>query len=104
MNTNRDINSEVQSIENGSTGNVRMEVEAPAVDNILTIDDSPDTNAEYALADRQEKDSNTTPTQKTKANSNRSWLPTWSRAKKHSTSQPSQDPVMYFRAKTWVNP
>ena len=98
MNTNRDINREVQSLENGSTGNVRMEVEAPAVDNILTIDDSPDTNAEYAPADRQEKDPNTTPTQKTKANSNRSWLPTWSRAKKHSTSQPSQDPVMVAAA------
>ena len=82
-------NSEVQSLENGSTGNVRMEDEAPAVENILTIsDDSPDTNAGCAPADSQEKDPNTTPTQKTRANSNRSWLPTWSRAKKHSTPNP----------------
>ena len=82
-------NSEVQSPENGSTGNVRMEDEAPAVENILTIsDDSPDTNAGCAPADSQEKDPNTTPTQKTRANSNRSWLPTWSRAKKHSTPNP----------------
>ena len=80
MNTNRDINSEVQSLENGSTGNVRMEVEAPAVDNILTIDDSPDTNAEYAPADRQEKDSNTAPIKETKAQSNRTWWNPWSGA------------------------
>ena len=42
-------NSEFQSLENGTTGNVRMDKEAPAVQSILTIQDgSPETNSEIA--------------------------------------------------------